>query len=246
MFQDRVFSIALLVSVLFHAVLLWFLPGVNFLETVRAVEWLEVDLLVAPEVDIQVASGGSQVETGEDGVQSGNSELFPSPPVWVPERLNTVRTEPMAMRLVVPTDNLPKISGPGLTTPEELLEVDSGNQDMIPDNKPPELPWKPSQQTLPSPDPGDQNSWQITGEVALRKVTYRPPAPRPETSISGTVVLKFWVLPDGTIAKIVPIMRSDPEVERVASEYLQKWRFEAIDESVGRQSGKIPIRFKIR
>lgn len=222
------------------------------MERVAAMEWLEVDLLSPPEVEI--AEDPALVSPGADslsgGEENGDSVLFPSPPIWVPDRMNPIESNPVNMKLMIPSDQVPEVAGPGMTSFGELLATPSQSNHGDPSESaigaPPQMPWQPSQAAIPTPETENESRWQITGEVARRTVIYQPPPPRPETSIVGTVHLKFWVLPDGTIDKIVPIVRSDPEVERVAREYLQKWRFETVDNSMGRQSGTIPIRFKIR
>lgn len=252
MFQDKVFTGALLVSAVIHALALLFLPGLRLVDRVEVMEWLEVDLLPPPEIQVRDAAArmpDSGTTGGENGDRLGESPLFPNPPVWVPEQMNPVREPPVAMRLTIPTDQLPEIAGPGVQTPGDLLsDEDMGLGSVFSPsvNQPPELPWQPSRRPLTPPESTDDPILQITGEVARRKVIYRPPPPRPTTSMSGTVHIKFWVLPDGTIGKMVPLMRSNPELETIAMEYLERFRFEAVDPSVGRQSGSIPIRFQIR
>ncbi|HPQ39435.1 MAG TPA: energy transducer TonB [bacterium] len=251
-FQDRVLTSAFIVSVAVHAVALLFLPGLRLMDRMEITEWLEVDLLPPPEVTVQETAGRTPQDAeagGENGDHLGESPLFPSPPVWIPERMNPVPEEPVAMRLTIPTDQLPDVAGPGTVSFGDILSDDDPGPGtaLVPSGRqPPEIPWQPSRLPVVTPDTPVEPALQITGEVARRKVVYRPPPPRPTTQKSGTVHIKFWVLPDGTIGKMVPLMRSDPELETIAMEYLERFRFEAVDPSVGRQSGSIPIRFQIR
>jgi len=252
MVQDRIFTSALIISIFIHGLVLWFMPGLNLMDKIKSMEWLEVELILPSEIEPQISSGSSSLpgETEESSVsETDGSELFPSPPVWVPERMNPLKSESIAMKLVIPSDLLHDLAGPGLTAPTDLLasETDktgSGISDA--GEAPPELLWNPSQSVLSTPETNARTNWQISGEVAQRKVTYRPAAPRTTTMMNGTVHIKFWVDPDGTISKMVPIMRSNSDLERIAMDYLQKWRFEAVDSSVGRQNGTIPIRFMIK
>jgi hypothetical protein len=250
--EDRLYFSAFVVSLAIHGILLLTLPGLRLLEKVDISEWLEVDLLVSPEIHMppQLETTASEpVQGGDAGKQAGESPVFPSPPLWLPERMNPVAEEHIPMRLTIPSDHLPDITGPGSTLPgigidPEDVEIPADSLKTI-GNAPPEIPWKPAQPALASEPDGDGIDMQISGEVANRKVIFRPPLPRPVTPVSGVINLKFWVEPDGTIGKIVPITRTEPELERIAMEYIEKWRFEAVQADVGVQTGTIPIRITI-
>ena len=43
----------------------------------------------------------------------------------------------------------------------------------------------------------------------------------------------------------MPLIRADPELERIAMEYIEKWRFESVSESIGVQTGTIPVRIRL-
>lgn len=247
---DHLIRTAFLVSILMHGLVLWILPGWRLMERVQESDWLVVDLLPPPEINpepVAAAADGDAGNTGGDRL--GDSPLFPSPPVWVPERMNAGEVESVAMKFTIPIDRLPERAGSGSGDPGDVLaDYDRAvGTSFAPSGlRPPELPWQPSVQPVDTPEPLDGPEWRITGEVARRRVIFRPPLPRPAEALSGTVHIKFWVLPDGTIGKMVPIMRGDPELERVAMDYLEKWRFEAVESAAGLQSGSVPIRFTIR
>ncbi len=72
----------------------------------------------------------------------------------------------------------------------------------------------------------------IKGPIARRRVTYIPPIPRVETPVETQFEIKFWVRPDGTVDRVIPVRRAgDIELERIATDYLGKWRFGAIPEN---------------
>lgn len=250
--EDRLYFSAFVMSLAIHGILVLTLPGLKLLEKVDISEWLEVDLLVSPDIQSppQLETAASEpVQGGDVGEQAGESPVFPSPPLWLPERMNPVAEDPVPMRLTIPTDHLPDIAGPGSTLPGTGIDpdyVDIPADSLKPiGNAPPEIPWKPAQPATASQPDDSRTEMQISGEVANRKVIFRPPLPRPVAPVSGMINLKFWVEPDGTIGKIVPITRTDPELERIAMEYIEKWRFEAVQDDVGIQTGTIPIRIKI-
>ncbi|PIE32891.1 hypothetical protein CSA56_13930 [candidate division KSB3 bacterium] len=92
-------------------------------------------------------------------------------------------------------------------------------------------------------------SSQIEGPVKGRALIYRPNPPQLDNvNIDVELKLKFWVLPDGTIGEVIPIKRGNAELERIAINYLKKWKFEALPEGREHQQiwGTIPIKFTIQ
>ena len=61
------------------------------------------------------------------------------------------------------------------------------------------------------------------------------------------VVLKFVVLPDGSVKGILPARRTDELLERAAIIALQTWRFDPLPSAVAQldQSGKVTFNFKL-
>lgn len=61
------------------------------------------------------------------------------------------------------------------------------------------------------------------------------------------VILRFLVLPDGTVNGILPTRRSDELLERAAILALQTWRFDPLPSAVAQlnQSGKVTFNFKL-
>ncbi|MEI6090454.1 MAG: TonB family protein [bacterium] len=62
---------------------------------------------------------------------------------------------------------------------------------------------------------------------------------------SATIKVKFYVQPDGSVSKIIPLQKADPELERAVIEALKKWRFNPIKSDVV-MVGTIPITFILR
>ena len=100
-----------------------------------------------------------------------------------------------------------------------------------------ELARKPS----PAPPP---TSMGIAGPAASRQVLYRPPLPKVTVERETAVLLKFWVRPDGTVGRVVPLRKGDPRLEAVAVSFLKGWRFDPLTEKTPEQWGTIPIVFR--
>ncbi|MFQ6672062.1 MAG: energy transducer TonB [Candidatus Tectimicrobiota bacterium] len=95
----------------------------------------------------------------------------------------------------------------------------------------------------PSPAPPSAKTG-ITGPAARRHVLYRPAAPKVTVERETAVLLKFWVRPDGTVGRVVPLRKGDPRLEAVAVRFLKGWRFNALSEQAEEQWGTIPIVFR--
>lgn len=63
---------------------------------------------------------------------------------------------------------------------------------------------------------------------------------------SGQIILKFKVLPDGTVTSVVPLQKADPELEFAAIQALKKWRFNPLKDDAPIMVGTIPLTFILR
>ncbi len=88
----------------------------------------------------------------------------------------------------------------------------------------------------------------IKGPLASRKILLRPPPPLVDIRIEGEVEATLWVLPDGTVDRVIPLIKMDSELEQIAIRYLKQWRFAPLakDQEQVEQWGNIPIKFKIQ
>lgn len=62
---------------------------------------------------------------------------------------------------------------------------------------------------------------------------------------SAQIKIRFTVLPDGTVGKIIPLQKADPRLERAAMDALRKWRFNPLAEDI-EMVGTIPLSFVLR
>ena len=86
---------------------------------------------------------------------------------------------------------------------------------------------------------------EIRGPVAERELVYRPPPPTPLSGAEGEIKLKFWVLPDGTVGRIVLLVRGDSSLETTAIRNLKRWKFNTLPPGarVPEQWGTMRFRF---
>jgi TonB family protein len=87
----------------------------------------------------------------------------------------------------------------------------------------------------------------IKGSLASRKILERPGPPQTKVRVEAEIELTFWVLPNGTVDRVVPSVRGDAELERIAIQYLKQWRFAPLPPGQAEvtQWGTIPIKFKL-
>lgn len=96
-------------------------------------------------------------------------------------------------------------------------------------------------------NPGD-TALDIRGPAANRKINYIPPPLQSKPSVDGDVLLKFWVLPDGTVGKVIPLVTEGTSVYLAAINHIKQYRFEPLpkDSPQIETWGVIPLRSVLR
>jgi TonB family protein len=102
----------------------------------------------------------------------------------------------------------------------------------------------------PSPEKALEENLRlgIQGPLAARKILERPPLPQVKVKVEVEIEMTFWVLPNGMVNRVIPAIKGDAELERVATQYLKQWRFAPLprDQAQVEQWGTIPIKFKLQ
>ncbi len=100
--------------------------------------------------------------------------------------------------------------------------------------------------TVPSVHPTSPIS--IRGPASERQVISQPPPPSVAVESESEIELRFWILPNGAVGRVIPMKKSDPRLEAVAINYLRHWRFTPLpsDALQDEQWGVIPFKFRIR
>ncbi len=88
----------------------------------------------------------------------------------------------------------------------------------------------------------------MKGSLVRRKILERPNLPQVKLKVEAEIEVTLWVLPTGTVDRVVPLVKGDAELERIAIQYLKQWRFAPLpkDQPQVEQSGTIPIKFKLQ
>ncbi|MBW2037996.1 MAG: hypothetical protein JRI46_00120 [Deltaproteobacteria bacterium] len=88
----------------------------------------------------------------------------------------------------------------------------------------------------------------IKGPAASRKVIYIPPPPKVKVSVAADVLLKFWVIPNGTVGKVIPLVKGGATVDLAAIKYIKRYRFNPLPKDVPQVEmwGVISVRSVLR
>lgn len=87
--------------------------------------------------------------------------------------------------------------------------------------------------------------YELKWEGDLDRSPMVQPLPENTTGIEATLTIRFEVKPDGTIGRIIPLRKMNPELEREVMRTLRSWRFSRLPSGVPQQSqwGTITFRF---
>jgi TonB family protein len=88
----------------------------------------------------------------------------------------------------------------------------------------------------------------LKGSLSTRKILERPNLPAVKVRVEAEVELTLYVLPNGMVDRVIPSVKGDTELERIAVQYLKQWRFAPLpqDQPQVEQWGTIPIKFRLQ
>jgi TonB family protein len=88
----------------------------------------------------------------------------------------------------------------------------------------------------------------MKGPLASRNILERPQPPQVKVKVATEIELTLWVLPNGAVDRIIPSVRGEAELERIAIQYLKQWQFVPLprDQVQVEQWGTIPIKFRLQ
>ena len=88
----------------------------------------------------------------------------------------------------------------------------------------------------------------IKGPLTNRKVLEKPNLPQAKVKVEAEIELTLYVLPNGIVDRVIPSVKGDAELERMAVRYLKQWRFAPLpkDQPQVEQWGTIPVKFKLQ
>jgi TonB family protein len=87
--------------------------------------------------------------------------------------------------------------------------------------------------------------YELTWEGNIDRAPMVQPLPENHSGTEATITIKFEVKPNGTIGRIIPVKKMNPELEREVMRTLRNWRFSRLPSGVPQQSqwGTITFRF---
>lgn len=198
-----------LLSVAFHIILILIFFAVNF-----SIEYDEDEY-----VTIGFGTFGRVSSTGAVGVENKKDNA--------PEKKEVVKEKKEEKKV-----DLPKIEN---TDTENLVKEAESKKEK---EKPVEEKVKP----LVAKEDSDTKGKEVTGEgegnfgfqidfggKGIRKIySYSLPAYPEGVSKEIDVKLRFTILPDGSVGKIIPLIKADTKLEMAAINSLRQWRFEPL------------------
>jgi hypothetical protein len=72
----------------------------------------------------------------------------------------------------------------------------------------------------------------IKGPAASRRINYLPPPLESKLIVEGECLIKFWIFPDGTVDKVIPLAQGDKQAVVAAVERVKKFRFAPLPKDV--------------
>jgi len=88
----------------------------------------------------------------------------------------------------------------------------------------------------------------IKGPAASRRINYLPPPLESKPIVEGECLIKFWIFPDGTVGKAIPLAQGDKQAVVAAIDRVKKFRFAPLPKDVPQveQWGVIPATSVLR
>ena len=87
--------------------------------------------------------------------------------------------------------------------------------------------------------------YELKWEGDIERSPMVQPLPSNTTDSEATITIRFEVKPNGTLGRIIPLKKMNPELEREVMKTLRSWRFSRLPSGVPQQSqwGTITFRF---
>jgi protein TonB len=239
MFEDRSFKISLLISFILHLVMLIYIPITQ--RQRLPIGFVEVSLVSLPSVRPSEPGYQKSITLGKPRL-----EVSPAPgvDVWTPGE-----GVPLAIPGPETKITLTEVPAPEPELGEKISMLPGKDRFTMEGEK--ITPGLPDKGGI-SVGKGEARDFAISGPVSRRGIVRRvyPRYPRwaEEAGVSGEVILKFWVLPDGLVNRVeVTQTTGYPDLDQIASQAMKKWLFEPLSPQEKQivQWGTITLKFKL-
>ncbi len=253
--KEKNTRIAVFVSILTHIILL----------SIFALIKLTLRLDIPEFTEITFVSGRNEIPaalTAKESAQSSESlteeQKEASEVVKLPIRKMLDQEEPL-LKVTDLTKQIPKDvqTLPGLNASDNKKERSEAllTGPLI-NEKETALPAErisPDQKLLPitstAMDNTGQTPYQIEGQAARRIVTYKVIPKYPENLQKQALIkISFTVLPNGYVGEMIPVIKSDAQLEKITLEALRQWRFNPLpaDSPQRAERGIITFRYLLK
>lgn len=211
----------------------------------------------------------SEVQNEEVAQRPNPSETEPEDPVEevpepeeTPQQENIEETKPVDL-----ADQLEEVEAEEIKTPE-TDEIDPTQQETEPQEEEVEIPPVAQENEIVTEGAdesgdvdgarGDLNSdqgigndedktspYELEWEGDLDRSPMVQPLPENSSNTEAVITVRFEVRPDGTVGRIIPLRKMNPELEREVMSTLRSWRFSRLPGGVPQQTqwGTITFRF---
>lgn len=94
-------------------------------------------------------------------------------------------------------------------------------------------------------DPDRASPFQLEWDGDFDRAAVTQPMPSYNVEVEAVISVRFEVRPDGTVGRMTPIIKANPELEREVFRTLRSWRFSRLPSGVPQESqwGTITFRF---
>ena len=94
-------------------------------------------------------------------------------------------------------------------------------------------------------DPDRSSPYELQWEGDLERSPMVQPLPSNQTNEEAVITVRFEVHPDGSLGRVIPLRKMNPELEREVMRTLRSWRFSRLPSGVPQESqwGRITFRF---
>jgi hypothetical protein len=88
----------------------------------------------------------------------------------------------------------------------------------------------------------------IKGPAASRMISYIPHPLQERVSVDGEALLKFWILPDGHVGRVIPFVKGDAREIVAVINHFKKYRFDPLSPTVLQEEmwGTIPVKSVVK
>ncbi len=145
-------------------------------------------------------------------------------------------------------NNRDGIYQPGIENGKEGPGIDDvkGHYSKFKEKYVPPPPPKPVKEIVKEEHYVARKTYVIEGTIGNREVLHKPEDPEISIDRDIEIEVKFYVLPNGQVKEVIPLIKGDTQLENIAIRYMKSWIFVPLSQDVEQveQWGTLKIKFK--